>query len=283
MSRLQVMPCLLLVLAVVGACKSADKKVSLPGEDKVLAKVGASSITQYDVDRTARETFGKDTAAQLDPAVKKRLLESLVQARAIAQAREKELAPVEVAEVDRKVAAYREEVLVRQYLEKHTRQNGVNGDMVREYYEAHKDQFGGSKVRSYELLTSKTAVSETQRTALIQVFATAAKEQDWTAFSAKLERAGQPVALRREQSDAAALHPKLARALETLAVGQTSNLILVDGVPYVARVTSERELPAKPLAEVSAEIRKTLVPIKLKEAVKQASNQVMKNTEVAYR
>src|SRR3954470_22527960 len=120
MSRLQVMPCLLLVLAVVGTGKNADKKVSLPGEDKVLAKVGASSITQYDVDRTARETFGKDTAAQLDPGVKKRLLESLVQARAIAQAREKELAPVEVAEVDRKVAAYREEVLVRQYLEKHT-------------------------------------------------------------------------------------------------------------------------------------------------------------------
>lgn len=275
-----------LIASVAGhtlGCKKAEEKVRLAGDDKVLAQVNGSAITQYDVEHTARDMLGEHTATRLDEATRKKVLESLVQSRAIAHAREKELTPEERAELEKKVAAYREELLVKQYLVRHTRPSGVTGEMVRQYYEQHPERFGARKERSYELVTVTGTLTPAQRTSVIDALGQAEREQDWAAWVERLKKAGQPVALRRGHGDEGVLHRKLGQLMAQLAVGQASKLTFIDGTPYAVRVTAEREIPPKPLAEVSEEIRKTLAPVKVKDAVKQASAQVLKGTEVAYR
>jgi PPIC-type PPIASE domain len=265
------------------ACSDRGKGAALPGDDKVLVQVNGTEITQYDVDRTAREVLGEATAARIDEATQKKVLESIVQRRAIAQARDKELKPEQRAELDKQVAAFREEQLVKQYLLEHTAQGDVTDDMVREYYEQHRERFGGRRVRSYELITSSGPLAPAQRSALITSLSQAEREQDWQAFAGRLRQSGQPLALRSGQSDESVLHPRLKQLIDQLAVGQTSKVTLIEGAPYAVRVTAEREVPPKPLAEVSDQIRKTLGPVKLKAAVEQASQQVIKNADVAYR
>jgi hypothetical protein len=274
---------LLLLSALAAACGERAQKARLPGDDKVVAEVNDTQITQYDVERTIAAMLGESAAERLDDAARKNVLQSLVQSRAIAQAREKELSVEQRAELEKKVAAYREELLVKQYLLAHTRQDGVSSDMVRQYYDEHPERFGGGKVRSYELVTVSGALAPAQRTKVIEALGQGERETDWRAWTERLKQAGHPVALRSGQGDEAVLHPKLRQLMDQLAVGKASKLTFIEGAPYAVRVTAERARPARPLAEVSDQIRKTLAPVKLKQAVKQASDQVLENAEVAYR
>jgi hypothetical protein len=45
----------------------------------------------------------------------------------------------------------------------------------------------------------------------------------------------------------------------------------------------DKHIAPRPLADVSAEIRKALVPVQLKKAVKQASEKVLAKSEVVYK
>jgi hypothetical protein len=273
----------LIVAGATGAGCTRREQPKLPGDDKVLAVVNDSAITQYDLERAIRDVLGAQMSSRLDEAARKRMLESLVQSRAIAHARDKELSVDERAELEKKVAAYREELLVKQYLVKHTPPGGVSDEMVREYYAQHKERFGARTLRSYELLTSAGALSAAQRTQVIAALGKAEREDEWQALSERLQKSGLAVALRRGQDDETVLHPKLRQLIARLSVGEASDLTFIEGLPYAVRVTAERETAARPLAEVSDEIRKTLAPIKLKQSVKQASERVIKHAEVAYR
>jgi hypothetical protein len=53
-------------------------------------------------------------------------------------------------------------------------------------------------------------------------------------------------------------------------------------VVYIVRIIDEKQIAPRPLPEVSAEIRRILLPVQLKKAVKQASDQVLQTTEVIY-
>lgn len=268
---------------IVLGCASKPAGTGLPGDDKVLAEVNHTTITQYDVERTALEAFGPDAVRGLSDETKKKLLDSLVQSRAIAQVREKELDASEQAAVAKQVSAFREQLLVKQYLSKHAPWGEISDDAVHEYYESHQQRFGAKKVRSYEAVTSTSELSPSQRASVFAALGDAAKQTDWAAWAGKLGAAGQPLALRRGDDDAALLDPKLRQLIASLEVGKTSPLTLLDGRPYVVRVTAQRELPARPLAEVKDEIRKTLAPTQIRDAVKQASDHVLKSAEVAYR
>jgi hypothetical protein len=48
-------------------------------------------------------------------------------------------------------------------------------------------------------------------------------------------------------------------------------------------VTAEKKIPPRPLNEVSAQIRKMLLPVQLKKAVKQAADQVLATAKVEYK
>jgi hypothetical protein len=78
------------------------------------------------------------------------------------------------------------------------------------------------------------------------------------------------------------LHPRLEKLMKDLKKGETSNLVFIKGIPYVVRIVEDKQIPPQPLDNVSAQIRRALVPVQLKKAVKQASEQVLAKSEVVY-
>lgn len=284
MNRAHLIPIALAAALACGASCSKTKKVELPGDRDVLVKVNGTPISRYDLDLALRDSLSQRTLANLDEDGKKAMLQSLTQSRAIAQAEDKLMSAEQRAEIDKKVAAYREELLVKHYLAKRTNQTNVTDRQVREYYEQNPERFGASTVRSYELLTTSVLPSAAARPKLLEALSKLEAERDWKSATAKLNKAGQPITLREGKSDEATLHPKLAQRIAQLPVGgASSQLMFLDSRPYIVRVTAEHKEPPRPLAAVIREIRAELLPQQLKHAVEQASADVLKTAEVAYR
>jgi hypothetical protein len=271
-----------LALAAV-SCQRGGDKAELPGDDVVLAQVNSSPITRYDLDLAARTLLSREVLSELDDAGRKQLLESLVQARAIAQKREAELNAKDRLELDKQVAAYREELLVKQYLSKHTKVRPVSPELVSRYYEQNQARFGAEKVRAYELITSPRELSETERLPLMAAARDAVQHKDWSAWTAELQKKHLPLVYQRGTTQHGVSQPALRNLIAQLSLGEASHITFVDGRPYLVRVTEESASPAKPLAAVSAEIRKTLLPEQVKQSVQAASEVVMKDTRVVYR
>lgn len=258
-------------------------EVRLPGDDETLAEVGESRITRYDLDRSIASTLSDAAAAQLDEHGRREMLKSLVASRAIAEARERELDAEQREELARKVEAYREQLLVRDYLEAHATPQPVTPEMVRTYYEEHPERFGGGTTREYEMLLTTRALTPAERDTLLRALGNPGAQSDWAAWASTLASQGLPVTHQRGTLAASLLDERLRRVLEGLGVNQASTVTLIDGKAYLLRVTGETRRPPRPLEEVSAEIRTTLAPIQLRESVRRVREQVLSRTHVTYR
>jgi parvulin-like peptidyl-prolyl cis-trans isomerase-like protein len=265
-----------------GNCRS-EKAVLTPGDDVVLAEVNGTKVTERDVELAAASMFGQKAFERMKADARKNLLASVVQSRAIAQKREAELSAVERAELDKKVSAYREEVLVRQYLEQHTRSEPVTASMVEDYYKDHPERFGGAIQRSYEMLLTSRELAPAERDGLLALLKDASAHKDWAAWALELQKRGQPIAYRTGTDGEEVLHPALRALVLKLAQGEAAPLTFVEGKAYLIRVTRETEKPAKALSDVSGDIRKSLAPAQIKKSVQEATAVVMKDAKVVYR
>ena len=275
----------LLILALA-ACGNSGKEqntaATLPGSEKILATVNGSAISAYDLDQAVRTSLGPAAAGMLDDKGRKSVLESLVAARAIAQAQEKVLGARERAGLDKQVAAYREQLLVKMYLARNTTGEPVSQKMVEDYYRQHPEQFGARTVKQYEVIGNQAAVSDTRRDELLAALKNADQHKDWAAWSTKLRQKGLEVVYKSGNADPAVLGPELRGQLEALKAGQPASLRFADGTVSLARVTGEKKIAPRPLEQVSARIRKTLLPVQLKKSVRQASDQVLAAAKVEY-
>lgn len=272
-----------LVLTACGAPRdSGTEGVRLPGEDRVLARVNGSAITQYDLDASIKRTLGAAGAKMLDEAGQRVMLESLVAARAIARKQAQTISPEQSRSIEKQTAAYREQLLVKMYLAQNAPSEPVSETMVQNYYDAHKEQFGSRTVHTYEMLTTEGAMTDDQRDRILAALKAPEKIADWAAAAERLNAKGLPVFYRKATSDAGILEPQLRDIVGRLKTGQCAEPTLVNGRLHILRVTRVRTIPPRPLNEVSADIRKILLPVQLKKAVKQASDQVMKTARVEY-
>jgi hypothetical protein len=269
----------------LSACggKGQGSAAKLPGDDKVLATVNGSAVSAYDLEQAVRTSLGPAAAGMLDATGKRSVLESLVAARAIAQVQEKALTPMDRAALDKQTAAFREQLLVKLYLSKNTDGEPVSRQMVEDYYRKHPEQFGAKTVKQYEVIASRSALSDADRDKLLAALKDAGKQKNWGSWSAKLKQKGLAVEFKSGNADPAMLTADLRGQLETLKAGDPANLSFADGRVSLARVTAEKKIPPRPLNEVSAQIRKMLLPVQLKKAVKQAADQVLATAKVEYK
>ena len=268
---------------LLSACgEKAFDAVNLPGDDEVLARVERQVITRYDLDQSLNTMLGDYQTSLLDARGKQQALESLVISRAMAQQAVQELNREDLKALDKKVAAYREKQLVNFYLKKHASVMPVTDDMVKQYYTQHPERFGGRTVRSYEMLFTEAKPAADQRAALIKALGNAGASKDWQKVKTAVTKKGLAVQYRKGEVDEKILHPKLQALMQPLKPGEASNLSFVEGKPYVVRILGEEQLPPKPLHEVSAEIRKSLVPVQLKQAIKLAADELLKTVNVEY-
>ena len=132
--------------------------------DRLLASVNESPITQAQLDQSLERTFGSD-AREVDSETRRKVLESLVTSRAIALQSERELDAAFKQDLERRVSAYREELLVKRFLAKHAPPQPVSKEQIEAYYRQYPQRFGGYTRRRFELLASEGSLSGREREA----------------------------------------------------------------------------------------------------------------------
>ncbi len=108
------------------------------------------------------------------------------------------------------------------------------------------------------------------------------ERKDWNAWAGDLRRLGHPVVFRRGDVFEEIPAPKISRIMKSLGAGETSQLVFIKGSCYLIRILDEKRISPRPLGEVSAQIRRSLAPVQLNKAVKEASERVMKTAKIVY-
>lgn len=278
-SRFVIPPLMLVAGSAMLGCEERAPHLGLPHDDKVVAKVNGSAVTRYEVEHLGARGLGELTAAVSSESYP-RIREAAIKSRAIALAAEAELSSVEKLALAKEVAAYREQLLVRRYLNKHAPPPPVTAAMARDYYEQHPERFGGKKELSYELLSATRSLAPSEREKLLNALKDATDGSDWAALADKLSRAGLPVALTVASPSDRVLHEQLRELLNQLQPGKASAPTFIQGRLYVARVKGETTRAPRPFEEVRPDIERLLQPSQLSSSIERVSKDVMAQAHV---
>jgi hypothetical protein len=272
--------CLLLV-----ACEQAtielkgEPEVSTEQEDQseVLAKVNGEPITQDDIDFMIQRTFSGSEQLFFNEEMQGKVLESLIASKAMQQKMRATLSEDRLADIKSRTMAFEEELYVKEYLTEFATPEPVSSKMVQDYYQQYPEEFGGGDSIAFEMLATTTKPSADQRDVILAQARVIKDSADWSAFANDNELG---LVYKNVVLQSGLLAPELERAVKNTKVGETSDMVLIKGVPHAVRVTSVTTLPAKPLSAVSAQIRKKLAALQLKKSVKAASEAAISEAKV---
>ena len=270
-------------LILLSACDrdSVDKQ-SPTAEEKVLAKINGDVITDKDLQVASIRIVGSEKAFLIDDKVKKKILESLVMSRVISSKSTKEIDKEELDLIDRKTRDYREELLVKSYLRKNVEPQPVTQEMVRTYYEKHPDMFGAKNIKDFELITTTKQVQGTQREQVLALLNKARKSTNWKSYTKKVNKGKGVLEYRQGKTSEKLLNVQLRAVMSNMKAKDISRPVFIESKPYLIRITKEQQTKARPLAEVSTEIRRMLAPQQLKKAIRVISDKLMKEAKVEY-
>lgn len=266
--------------------QSPQPTTALPVEpekqsDPVIAIVGDSQIRSSQLS-VLMERLSNEAAGAVDEQVRKNMIESLVRLRAIAIEAEAQLTDDERLLLDAKVQAYRDELLTQAYLKKNITPNPVTHEMVAIYYNENIDKFTEKGYVRYQAITvAKSALPDNTRDKVLKKLAEAKNSDDWKLFTSKLNDEGIPVELKASNVQPEQIKDSLRAQVVKLTPGEVSDLIFGDEIAVV-RVIERQQDHIKPLQMVSAEIRKMLVPIQVKQSVRETAQQILSKTKVEY-
>lgn len=282
---------LVLIAAItVSACDSGTPKVGAHDASggtgapvsPVLAEVNGSPITEADVELTLERTFSDVERLNANAGLRQKVLESLVASRAMSQQAESGLAPEEVDRIHRMARAYQEELLVKAYLQEHTEPQPVTTAQVQAYYKKHREQFGAEPLLDFELLKAPVNLSDAERARVLGAVTDIKAATSWNQKRSEWQSRYGLHYQALNRSSPGLLEAPLADALGQLSEGETSNVLYLDGQIHLLRLSRVRQSPPKPLSEVSAEIRRALAPLHLREAVKSVSEKALAESEIRY-
>lgn len=269
--RLLPLVALLSSLVTLAGCSESGKTPDEPEASPALAVVGDQNITERDVSFMLEHRFDQSPASA-DEALREKVLESLIASRAMRQLAEAQLSDAEQERLRAKVRAYEEELYVQAYLQENTEPQPVTGEMVRNYYNGHPEQFGAETLRRFELLVAPPNLEEERQAALLSEVPDIRAAEDWSeSVSRWRERYG--LRYQSGKSRQGLLEPALDSALASLEEGETSSVLYLDGQLHLLRLTGTEQTAPRPLSAVRDEIRRKLSPLHLKEAVRSASEQ----------
>jgi hypothetical protein len=245
---------------------------------QILALVNNSPITSDELEM-ARSRFSVPDFI-LDEKFEKTLLQSLVNSRAMALLVQEEMDAESVENMDLKVASYREELLVKEYLKRHATPEPVTESMVQQYYNEHPDEFSGGKRVQFEYLRSTGAeLDESSRKHILSFIANAREAANWDKLLGA--ESDLPLQYRQARARISVLDEPLKTLVASTDKGETSS-VHVGKVIVIVRVLDVEQLQARPLSEVNGEIRKRLAPMQLRKSVKQLSEVALQQVKVAY-
>ncbi len=289
---------LLLSLSLLGltACSKVDttetakieaaeqQQISLdtmrPGEVG-LASVNGSVIGSEDLSVYIARTIGSDYSAFTDANLEKNVLQSFIASRAIAQKSLQNMSDDERVMLEKHVAQFREELLVKRYLLENVTPDAISNEDIRAYYEQNIGEFSGEEERLYEFLTVSPEQYKADPAAAMALIASAKTESDWAKLSAEKNKTSGISLLRNTQSFTGdGSGSAIEKAVLGLAPMKLSKVVFENGAPYIAKLLKVEKTPAKSFDEARAEISRKLLPARIKEAVKKVSAEVLATAEV---
>jgi hypothetical protein len=171
------------------------------------------------------------------------------------------------------VAAFREELLAQEYVRLETTDVRLDDAKLRAYYDAHLADFGQKQVRRYELLKGlapETGQSTTKSLALLGELAKrGAKESTWSEFARRADVRAAGITFARGDLEPGALQPRVRQ-------------LIVERVPYLARVTELAALEARPFGEVRMQVFERVRAAELKAALERLKGAVLGKVKVEY-
>lgn len=249
----------------------------------VIVTVGDEVITQDDLNATVVRTLGEFASMQIDDEGRRKVLESMVMSKSMAIAQRQTMSEEQLVEIEREVSAFRDELLTKAYLKDNVSAAPVSEQMVKDYYQKYPERFGGKTVRHYEIVKVKVKQQSQLRNELVETLSSFETKTDWKQSVKRLKQNGQQFEYGKGAADGQMLEQKFAQVVNGLNANQVSPVYFFDGYPSIIRVNKLVKTPPKPLSEVAKDIRKTLLPVQLKQAIKQAASDLSTTVKVEYK
>ncbi len=269
-------------LLVLVAC-SQDVSELATDPDPVIARVNGEVLRASDLEAVRNRTLGTMEALVTDDdALDARLLTSLAASRVMARKAESRMSDQEIRTLDAQTAAWREEQLVKRYLADVIIPEPVNDDEVTRYYNAHPERFGGGARYTFDSLRGEFSDDIALRDVLIDVLNQARQEGDWAGLAVRHHQQGLPLMYQQNLVDNQHSDKRLLAQLRSMEEGEVSSLMSARGEVSVLRLVQVEILPPRPLMAVRNDIRRTLAPVKLRDAVREAMEDAMADVQVDY-
>lgn len=284
---------LLIISSILSACgdkqeHSKDKADVVHSEysgtqastAEILVTVDGSTVTAPELEYAVSRL----TAGQLIPskqALNEKVLQSLVASRAMAILQERTLTEDAKQQLALKVAAYREELLVKDYINTHASPQPVTNEQVKAYYQKNPNEFGGDNLKTFEYIVGVNVEDDDDKKTLQQALSSLTFASDWQAKAEALKKQGLSVEYKTAKMRESLVQEPVKSLLEKTDAGAMTPVLMAEEV-LVLKVTSHQKISAKPFAQVSSEIRKTLAAIETKESIRTLTDDVLNRVEINY-
>ena len=253
--------------------------------DPVLAKVNGDKIHKSELDSLIIGMFGSYQASTMTAESNKRALESLVASRALAQIAEDKIDAEKLKTVAQQVSRYRENLLINEYIKSTITPEPVTNEMIEQYYTEHQERFGKAVIRKYEMLTTAMVLPPELRDKLLQEMSNMKSmglAMNLAAIKTAMAKKNIELLHHKGVAGESGMDSRIQRFIAAQPVNKRSDVMFVEGKPYIVNVESDITTPAKPLGMVREEVRKNLAMLKLGEVVKELSAKAVQEADVKY-
>jgi hypothetical protein len=282
-----VMQIFILLIAVVSCKKESDGSGSTVvdqasiNEDPVVAKVDDDLLYQSQLEVMMDKLVSgqsEEDRAKLEQTI----LQGMIRTRVLANLSEQQLDNDEIRKINAKVKNFRDEILVKSYIEKNIEVEPVTTEMVKQYYQEHLKEYTEQGRISFEfLVTTSTSLDDTAISQVMAELSKAKNIDDWRLYADALKYKKLPVDYNSVSMLPASIDKALRSSIESLAAGEVSDLVFADYI-YIVKLISREPDTLKPLKDVSMAIRKKLAPQKFKTTLTQHIDKVMTGKHVEY-
>lgn len=284
---------LLIISSMLSACgdkqEDANSKADVARSEysgaqastaETLVTVDGSAVTRPELEYA----LSRLTAGQLIPSTQtlnEKVLQSLLASRAMALLQERSLTEDAKQQLALQVAAYREELLVKDYINTHASPQSVTNEQVKAYYQKHPKEFGGDNLKTFEYIVGVNVEDDDDKKKLQQALSSLTFANDWQAKAEALKKEGLAVEYKKAKMRESLAQEPVKSLLEKTDAGAMTPVFVAEDV-LVLKVTSHQKISAKPFAQVSSEIRKTLAAKEMKAAIKALSTAVHEQVKIEY-
>lgn len=270
-----VLVCLCLLLQ---ACTD-EPETSAQVADNVLVTVNGTVIDQWQLDTAVDGLLGNGNID--DQQITDNVLDSLIASRAMMLLQENVLSDEQKQAIERQIAKYKEDLLVKAYVNRYAAPEPISADSVKAYYLQHPHEFSGDTVKQFEYISSEGVLDDDTRSQLLLVMNAMNTQTNVQQYATRLQKQGLPVQYKKAQLRYSLLQPPLQRLVINTDVQQLSAVYDARQIMRL-KVLNQYEIPPKPLHQVSAEIRAKLAPVQLKKAIKALAESAKKQVNISY-